>query len=299
VFTDPQKYGIRVPSLTAGAELVAAAVRRTPAPDAATLAQITALVGVMQLQGQPSFASALAPCAVLMRALLDPRMKTRASERVARALLPQLREHVAKRAPLTPEALAAASPSRRWALTSGLRAVQSWMRATGEHNAQWLWTFRKESGLLAEGETPDPLMSKKPSDKPSAPRLDLGSRLCYSITTIICTFANSDRFVRYRDLHMPHGASQVFVMNAPCHAERHGHHVVLSIHPYCYQDQRRPRAHSSNFRAGIKKRLQNTTYKLHQVRSPRERERQATAVFFSGACHGACPPPLGARGTPA
>jgi hypothetical protein len=171
VFTDPQKYGIRVPSLTAGAELVAAAVRRTPAPDAATLAQITALVGVMQLQGQPSFASALAPCAVLMRALLDPRMKTRASERVARALLPQLREHVAKRAPLTPEALAAASPSRRWALTSGLRAVQSWMRATGEHNAQWLWTFRKESGLLAEGETPDPLMSKKLSDKPSTPNV--------------------------------------------------------------------------------------------------------------------------------
>jgi hypothetical protein len=168
VFADPLKYGIRVPSLTAGTELIASAVRRTsPAPDASMLSQITALVGVMNVQGHPAFASALVPCTVLLRAMVDPRMKNKASERVARTLLPQLRELITKRDPLPEGALASASPVRRWALESGLLGVQKWMPTAGEHDGKWLWDFREKSGLLAEGETPDKRMGKVESSLPN------------------------------------------------------------------------------------------------------------------------------------
>jgi hypothetical protein len=171
VLNEPQTYGIAVPSLDAGADVICAAVRRSAPADARVLAGVVGLLGVMRVQRLPPPASALVPCAAFLRALVDPRMRTPASERVARALLPALRDALARAPPLPAGALDRAAPTRRWALTGGLAGVQAWMVAAGIRDARWLWDWRAQSGLLQKDEKPDRRMLPAGAVPPAAEQI--------------------------------------------------------------------------------------------------------------------------------
>jgi hypothetical protein len=146
VYLDYPAYGISVPSLSAAHALIEAVTQPQYTPNRETLSQLVALVAVMRAQRRPALLSELGPAASFMAALAHPDMRSPASLRVFRAMLPGFKALVIA-APAAPGKATAPERAAHASLARATSAIQKQLAADGIHDSLWLWDYRAVNDL--------------------------------------------------------------------------------------------------------------------------------------------------------
>jgi hypothetical protein len=169
---DPGKYSIHVPSTTVAARLIGALTCR-PAPDTTPLTtDVPGLLALFEKQGLPRLDSELVPCIVLLRALIDPKIKNKRSEWLAKGLFEDLLTILKQSKKKDVVALQKENDYVvNWALGPALYGIQKWQGTLQKiRNDQPVFEFRRGLELLRVGESPpEGMTARRAKDKKGTP----------------------------------------------------------------------------------------------------------------------------------